>query len=144
MEKYIISRKEELEGNKSSEDERKVADIMQRFPELTTNDEIYNKIIEEENIERKAIRKAGKALDKIFGIVINKNNQYNKHYLDIEGKFNIQKFIDDNAEWKTADGESWYDLEGMYTEETQKDGSVLKVSPLLQSFVQQIKNLKED
>jgi hypothetical protein len=74
MDKYIASRREELKGERSAEDIKKVADIMKRFPGLTSEDAVNDKVIEEENIERNAIRKAGKALDKIFGIVINKNH----------------------------------------------------------------------
>jgi hypothetical protein len=117
---------------------------MKKFPGLTSEEEVYDKVIEAENIERNAIRKAGKALDKIFGIVINKRDQYHKYYIDEAGKFNIQQFIDDNAEWKNAEGGSWYDLEGMYTEERQPDGTMKKVSPMLENFVKQIFELKKN
>ncbi|GMO69273.1 MAG: hypothetical protein Nk1A_8240 [Endomicrobiia bacterium] len=114
---------------------------MNKFPNLTSEEDIFNKVIELDMAQWHFVRKAGKALDKIFGIVINPNHQYNKYYLDTKGEFNIDKFIEDNAEWKNSDGKSWYDLEGMYTEKVLPDGTKVKESEVLQSFVEQIQQI---
>lgn len=144
IDKYVENRKRALLNNPLSEDRRKIEEVKRLNPELTEEDEIISKVIEQDIKQWKSIRKAGKALDKIFGIIINQKGQYEQHYLDTAGKFNIQAFIDDNAEWKNSEGESWYDLEGMYHTEVKENGTEIKVSPVIQSFVDQVIRLKRN
>jgi hypothetical protein len=88
MDKYVATRRSELSKKPSSADQKKIADVINKYPELT-QEEVFNKILEDEAIQRKGVRKAGKALDKLFGIIINQNDQYNRYYLDTAGRFNI-------------------------------------------------------
>lgn len=146
IDNYVEKRKIELK-TPNAKDSAKLTEIIANNKNLITDEEIFTKLIEEEILQWNYIRKTGKALDKIFGIVINQKFQYDLHYKDgSDGKdrFNVQKFIDDNAKLRDSSGKSWYDLEGLYQEELQSDGTMKKVSPLLDSFVTQIKDLKRN